>query len=93
MSESKYKYKLGDRVFFSMGEGTNISGWAKIAGCSTEPMEGLGRGWIVELEDSVNLNKTIYPFSHIVIFDAMIKDPPVITDSANQPIQGEFDFS
>jgi hypothetical protein len=76
MSEQKYKYKSGDRVYFDMGVG-NIDGWAKIAGCSTEPMPELGRGWIVELEEPRKVDVKVYPFSHIVIFDVMIKEPPV----------------
>ena len=72
MSEKKYKYNQGDRVYFSMGQ--NIDGWAKIIGCSTEPMEGLGRGWLVELEEPRKIDPKVYPFSSIVIFDAMIKD-------------------
>lgn len=87
MSESKYKYKLGDRVFFSMGQGTNIDGWAKIAGCSTEPMEGLGRGWIVELEEPRKIDKKVYPFSHIVIFDVMIKDETATPEPAVAPTE------
>ena len=81
----KYKYKLGERVYFSMGQGTNIEGWAKVAGCSTEPMEGLGRGWIVELEEPRQIDPKIYPFSHIVIFDVMIKDGPTATTATPAP--------
>ena len=73
-TEAKYRYKLGDRVYFSMGQG--IEGWAKIVGCSTQPMEGMGRGWIVEVEEPFPFDKSVYPFTHIVIFDVMIKEPP-----------------
>ena len=72
MSEPKYKYNQGDRVFFNMGN--NIEGWATIAGCSTEPMEGLGRGWIVALEEPRKIDTKVYPYTHIVIFDIMIKN-------------------
>lgn len=70
----KYQYKLGERVYFSFGENMP-SGWAKIAGCSTEPMPTLGRGWIVELEEPRTIDSKVYPFTHIVVFDAQIKDP------------------
>ena len=75
MSESKYKYNQDDRVYFDMGN--NIKGWAKVKGCSTEPQEGLGRGWLVEVEEPCPFDRKIYPFSTILIFDIMIKDPPV----------------
>lgn len=73
--EKKYKYQFDDRVYFDMGN--NIKGWAKIKGCSTEPMPSIGRGWIVELEEPFPIDKKVYPFTNIVVFDAMIKEPPV----------------
>ncbi len=78
MADEKYKYKLGERVYFSMGDNMP-NGYAKIAGCSTEPIPPLGRGWIVELEQPSSIDPKVYPFTHIVIFDAMIKEPPVKT--------------
>ena len=72
--EPKYKYKQGDRIYFDMSN--NIEGWAKIVGCSTEPMPPLGRGWIIELEEPRKIDTKIYPFSSIVVFDIMIKDGP-----------------
>lgn len=72
--EPKYKYNQGDRVYFDMSN--NIEGWAKIVGCSTEPMPPLGRGWIVELEEPRKIDTKIYPFSCIVVFDIMLKDGP-----------------
>jgi hypothetical protein len=75
MAEDKYKYKLGDRVYFSMGENMP-KGWCKIAGCSTEPLPALGRGWIVELEEPRTIDPKVYPFTHIVVFDNMFCEPP-----------------
>ncbi len=74
--ENKYKYKLDDRVFFDMGN--NIKGWAKIKGCSTEPMEGIGRGWLVEMEEPYPIDQKFYPFTNIIIFDVMIKKEPSV---------------
>jgi len=68
----KYKYNQEDRVYFEMGEGLP-KGYAKICGCASQEMPTIGRQWIVELEEKVGS----YPFSCIVIFDVMIKDPPL----------------
>lgn len=84
MSESKYKYTLGDTIYFDMGV-NNINGYAKVVGCSTEPMPELGRGWIVELQEPCKIDKKVYPFTHIVVFDVMIKDAPKETPAEQPP--------
>lgn len=69
---SKYNRQQGDRVYFEMGGPQLPRGFAKICGCSSEPLPVLGRQWIVELE----IPLTTYPFTHIVLFDSQIKPAP-----------------
>lgn len=67
------KYKQGERIYFDMGNG--VSGFATICGCASDPIPPLGRQWIIQIEPGV-LNAEIYPYSHIVIFEIMIKPAP-----------------
>jgi hypothetical protein len=71
---SKYNRKQNDRVYFEMGGDNLPRGYAKICGCASDELKGLGRQWIVELETILST----YPFTHITIFDAMIKPEPSI---------------
>lgn len=83
MSKNKYKYNLGDRIYFSFGSG--VEGWGKICGCSSDHIEEVGRGWIVEIEEEGRrINKTVYPFTHIVVFDIAIKEPPTEQKQKNK---------
>jgi len=67
-----YNRNQGDRIYFEMGGPKLPRGYAKICGCASDELPGLGRQWIVELE----IPLSTYPFTHIVIFDRMVKEEP-----------------
>jgi hypothetical protein len=66
----------GDRVWFDLKEG--IAGWGIINGIATTELPVLGIGWIVKLEESISVSDISYPFTHIVVYDSMIKDCPAV---------------
>ena len=73
---TKYKYVDGQRIYFELGNDNLPKGFGRIRGSVSHELPGIGRTWIVEVEDEVNLNKDTYPFKCIAVFDVQIKDPP-----------------
>ena len=71
---NNYNRNQGDRVYFEMGGPKLPRGFAKICGCASDELPGLGRQWIVELEVPL----TTYPFACITIFERMIKPAPTL---------------
>ena len=68
MSESKYKYNQGDRVYFSMGDKLP-KGWAKVCGS----VGSVGPVLIIELEEKIDN----YPYTHFYIVDAQVTTEPL----------------
>ena len=58
------RYKLNDRVYFSLGE-NKPSGWAKICGV---------QGFVIIIEPEQPIKE--YPYTHIYVVDSQIIEPP-----------------
>ena len=61
---SEQKYKLNDRVYFSLGENKPF-GWAKICGV---------QGFVIIIEPEEQIKD--YSYTHIYVIDSQIVDPP-----------------
>ncbi len=59
------KYKLNDRVYFSLGEG-KPKGWASVCGI---------QGFVIIIQPEELIKD--YPFTHIYIVDSQIVEPPI----------------
>lgn len=70
----KYNRKQNDRIWFDINGDGKLSGYGIIKGCAAGPLPPLGYQWIVEVEEPVPFDKTVYPFSHLVVFDSQIKE-------------------
>lgn len=72
----KYKRNEGDRIYFDITGDGKLSGFGIICGCASAEVPTLGRNWLIKLEENNTIDKTVYPFSCISVFDNQIKDPP-----------------
>jgi hypothetical protein len=75
---NKYNRNQGDKVWFDITGAGNVAGWGVIKGVASGPFPPLGYQWIVEVLPPAPMDATVYPFSHIVVFDNQIKEPPVV---------------
>jgi hypothetical protein len=65
------KRNQGDLVYFDTGA---LSGFGKICGQATTGSPVIGISWIVELSEGTKAKLPDHPFTHITVFDCMIKD-------------------
>ena len=61
----KYKYKQGDRVYFSLGDEDKPSGYATVCGI---------QGFIVIIQPEKAIKD--YPFSHLYVVDSQVVSDP-----------------
>jgi hypothetical protein len=61
---SEEKYKLNDRVYFSLGE-NKPCGWATICGV---------QGFVIIIKPEEQIKD--YPYTHLYIVDSQIIEPP-----------------
>jgi hypothetical protein len=64
----------GDKIWFDLTDGT--VGWGTVNGIAITELPGLGVGWIIEPTEPIIVAGVVYPFTHIMVFDSMIKEVP-----------------
>jgi hypothetical protein len=77
MSNKKYEYEEGQRVYFNIDGKTK--GWGFIRGCCGD-YPTIGRQWIVEVQEPAPYDEKTYPFSALSVFSIQLRLQPFDLD-------------